>query len=321
MPRGQASSDIYHTLPDPTRRAILDRLRLGPAPVNSILRDFPQSRPTISKHLRVLREARVVVEQRVGRERIYRIEPAELRHPWHDRGLSFLLAVQSRKSQNPLGGRTVSSTKCARSVADLDEGLILATVTIAAPARESFAPSLRKSPSGGVRIKFIASRAGSPTCASGVRGSRRARAQTALRVQGEYLEIDPPRKLVLTWSYDWGEKHVTKLTYRLQVTSEGTRLTIRLEGFKDRPEACSSHSEGWEMVLTWLTQSFAHQRSDYYAAIDSNLDRVFGVLLLIGAALHSYGSISSYRLGTPELVWALSGSLAGGLTATINLVP
>ena len=50
------------------------------------------------------------------------------------------------------------------------------------------------------------------------------------------------------------------------------------------------------------------------------LDRVFGALLLIGSALHSYGSISSYKLGTPELIWALSGSLAGGLTAAINLV-
>jgi hypothetical protein len=50
------------------------------------------------------------------------------------------------------------------------------------------------------------------------------------------------------------------------------------------------------------------------------LDRVFGALLLIGFALHLYGSISSYKLGTPELIWALSGSLAGGLTAAINLV-
>jgi len=49
-------------------------------------------------------------------------------------------------------------------------------------------------------------------------------------------------------------------------------------------------------------------------------DRLFGVLLLIGAALHSYGSISSYKLGTTELVWALSGSLAAGLIAAINLV-
>jgi len=50
------------------------------------------------------------------------------------------------------------------------------------------------------------------------------------------------------------------------------------------------------------------------------VDRVFGALLLIGSMLHSYGSFSSYKLGTPELVWALSGSLAGGLTAVINLI-
>jgi hypothetical protein len=50
------------------------------------------------------------------------------------------------------------------------------------------------------------------------------------------------------------------------------------------------------------------------------LDRVFGVLLLVGSVLHSYGSISSYKFGTQELVWALSGSLAGGLTAVVNLV-
>jgi DNA-binding transcriptional ArsR family regulator len=78
MHRAQASSDVYHAIADPTRRAILDKLRTGPAPVNAILADFPQSRPAISKHLRVLREARIVVEQRVGRERIYRIQPEKL---------------------------------------------------------------------------------------------------------------------------------------------------------------------------------------------------------------------------------------------------
>jgi hypothetical protein len=51
-----------------------------------------------------------------------------------------------------------------------------------------------------------------------------------------------------------------------------------------------------------------------------SLDRGFGILLLIGSALHSYGSISSYKFGTQELVWALSGSLAGGLTAAINII-
>jgi hypothetical protein len=50
------------------------------------------------------------------------------------------------------------------------------------------------------------------------------------------------------------------------------------------------------------------------------LDRLFGVLLLVGALLHSYGSISGYPSGSQELVWALSGSLAAGLIAVLNLV-
>ena len=49
-------------------------------------------------------------------------------------------------------------------------------------------------------------------------------------------------------------------------------------------------------------------------------DKVFGVLLLVASMLHAYGSMSSYKFGSQELVWALSGSLAGGLTAAINLL-
>lgn len=50
------------------------------------------------------------------------------------------------------------------------------------------------------------------------------------------------------------------------------------------------------------------------------LDQFFGVMLLVGSVLHAYGSIAFYRLGSVELVWALSGSLAGGLTSVVNLV-
>jgi hypothetical protein len=50
------------------------------------------------------------------------------------------------------------------------------------------------------------------------------------------------------------------------------------------------------------------------------IDRLFGVLLLIGAMLHIYGSISSYPRGSEALVWALSGSLAAALIAVLNLV-
>lgn len=79
MHRQAANSDVFRAIADPTRRAILARLRLGPAPVNALAAEFSQSRPAISKHLRVLNEARVVSEQRLGRERIYKIEPETLR--------------------------------------------------------------------------------------------------------------------------------------------------------------------------------------------------------------------------------------------------
>ncbi|MCE9573612.1 MAG: metalloregulator ArsR/SmtB family transcription factor [Deltaproteobacteria bacterium] len=78
MNRARAAEDVFRAIADPTRRAILDRLRAGSAPVNDLAADFAQSRPAISKHLRVLREARLVTEQKVGRERFYTLEPAPL---------------------------------------------------------------------------------------------------------------------------------------------------------------------------------------------------------------------------------------------------
>jgi DNA-binding transcriptional ArsR family regulator len=71
--------DVFRAIADPTRRAILDRLRAGPTAVNALAVDFEQSRPAISKHLRVLREARLVDEERVGRERIYALRPDALK--------------------------------------------------------------------------------------------------------------------------------------------------------------------------------------------------------------------------------------------------
>jgi len=71
-------ADAFRAIADPTRRAILDRLRAGPSPVNSLAADFSQSRPAISKHLKMLRQAGLVREQRIGRERIYTLQPAPL---------------------------------------------------------------------------------------------------------------------------------------------------------------------------------------------------------------------------------------------------
>lgn len=79
MHRQLAHADVFRAIADPTRRAILDRLRAGPTAVNDLAEDFEQSRPAISKHLRVLREANLVSETKSGRERLYELRPAPLR--------------------------------------------------------------------------------------------------------------------------------------------------------------------------------------------------------------------------------------------------
>jgi DNA-binding transcriptional ArsR family regulator len=76
--RARADEDVFRAIADPTRRAILDRLRAGPANVNTLAAGFSSSRPAISKHLGILKASRLVAERKVGRERMYELRPAPL---------------------------------------------------------------------------------------------------------------------------------------------------------------------------------------------------------------------------------------------------
>src|SRR6516225_5802846 len=62
-------------LGDPTRLAILERLVERPRAVVDLAREFPVSRPAVSQHLRVLKDAGLVIDQAVGNRRIYRVDP------------------------------------------------------------------------------------------------------------------------------------------------------------------------------------------------------------------------------------------------------
>jgi DNA-binding transcriptional ArsR family regulator len=63
-------------LGDATRRGILARLIDGPMAVGELAREFPVSRPAISQHLRVLKEANLVVDHAAGNRRLYQLNPA-----------------------------------------------------------------------------------------------------------------------------------------------------------------------------------------------------------------------------------------------------
>lgn len=63
-------------LGDPTRRAILSQLRRGPQPVGALAKAFPISRPAISQHLKILKEAKLVIDRPEGTRRVYQLDPA-----------------------------------------------------------------------------------------------------------------------------------------------------------------------------------------------------------------------------------------------------
>ena len=68
----------FSALYDPTRRAVLERLRDGPRSVGEIARGLPVTRPAVSQHLKVLKEAGLVDDRSEGTRRIYQIDPKGL---------------------------------------------------------------------------------------------------------------------------------------------------------------------------------------------------------------------------------------------------
>jgi len=70
-----AYQNSMNALGDHTRRAIFEQLRKGPRAVGEIADELPVSRPAVSQHLRVLKEAGLVTERRNGTRRIYRVDP------------------------------------------------------------------------------------------------------------------------------------------------------------------------------------------------------------------------------------------------------
>ena len=77
--RPEGEEALYRALADATRREILRILAAGARPVNLIADEFRVSRPAVSKHLRVLREAGLVTERQDGRERVYSLRYDPLR--------------------------------------------------------------------------------------------------------------------------------------------------------------------------------------------------------------------------------------------------
>ena len=91
---------------DPTRRAIFERLADGPRAVGDLARELPVSRPAVSQHLKVLKDAGLVADRAEGNRRIYQIDPggvgalrASLDQYWNRSLAAFKEAVESHDEE------------------------------------------------------------------------------------------------------------------------------------------------------------------------------------------------------------------------------
>ena len=98
--------DGLTALADPTRRAIFERLAERPSAVGELARELPVSRPAVSQHLKVLKDAGLVIDRPFGNRRIYQLNPdgvgavrAYLDRFWNQSMAAFKRAVEQRDEE------------------------------------------------------------------------------------------------------------------------------------------------------------------------------------------------------------------------------
>jgi DNA-binding transcriptional ArsR family regulator len=99
--------DGLAALGDPTRRAIFEHLAERPRPVGELAAELPVSRPAVSQHLKVLKNARLVIDRSAGTRRIYQLDPdgvgalrAYLDQFWSQALAAYKAAVEERAEED-----------------------------------------------------------------------------------------------------------------------------------------------------------------------------------------------------------------------------
>lgn len=96
----------FAALADPTRRSVMESLRSGPRAVGEIARGMPVSRPAVSQHLKVLKEAGLVTDRAEGTRRVYHLDPKGLAalRSWLDQFWNQALTDFQREAENSFEG-------------------------------------------------------------------------------------------------------------------------------------------------------------------------------------------------------------------------
>jgi DNA-binding transcriptional ArsR family regulator len=248
-------SNALDALGDPTRRAIFERLHQGPTPVGELAREFPVSRPAVSQHLRVLKDAGLVRDQAVGTRRLYQVDPAGLAalrtylESYWDRALSDFRAAAENEEERRMSTETTIEP-------------IVRSVTVPCPVERAFelytSDLMRWWPLGSHSV-------------AAMRGERPERAVIEPRAGGRMYEVmpdgsespwgtvetwEPPNRMVIAWHVNPTAPAPTEIEVTFTPEGSGTRVQIEHRGWErlgvERGQEARDEyaaEDGWPFVL------------------------------------------------------------------------
>ncbi len=229
---------VFKALADSTRRSLLDELFKQDGQALSTLEErLPMTRFGVMKHLRILGDAGLVTTKRRGREKLHFLNPVPIRLV-HDRWVS--------KYAEPWAA-TLSELKTRLEDKTMERVFEIYIKTTPERLWEAITDSdMRQKYSFGVGVSSDWTPGSSYEAAH-------AQAGVAIS-EGENLEVDPPRRLVQSftalWSEDVKSEGASQVTWEIEPVDDSCRLTITHEGLREG--ASDEPYGGWPMILSGL---------------------------------------------------------------------
>jgi uncharacterized protein YndB with AHSA1/START domain/DNA-binding transcriptional ArsR family regulator len=230
--------DVFRALADPTRRSLLDELfRQDGQTLSALEQRLPMTRFGVMKHLKVLEQAGLLTSKRRGREKLHFLNPVPIRLV-HDRWVS--------KYAEPWAAG-LSGLKHRMEDRTMEKVFEIYIKTTPQRLWEAITDSeLRRKYNFGVGVESDWTE-GSPYV--GVSPA----APGAIH-EGENLEVDPPNRLVQSFSALWGEQvkseGTSRVTWEIEQVEDSCRLTVTHDQLREG--ANSELYGGWPMILSGL---------------------------------------------------------------------
>jgi uncharacterized protein YndB with AHSA1/START domain len=229
---------VFKALADPTRRSLLDELfREDGQTLSALERRLPMTRFGVMKHLKVLEDAGLVATRRRGREKLHFLNSVPIRLV-HDRWVS--------KYAEPWA-ETLSGLKTRLEDRKMEKVFEIYIKTTPERLWEAITD-------GGMRRKYNFGVAVESDWTSGSHYQGTHPAVTAALLEGENLEVEPPRRLVQSFNALWGEdvkrEGTSRVTWEIEPVGDSCHLKVTHDQLPEN--ANNELYGGWPMILSGL---------------------------------------------------------------------